>query len=156
MLMNVFDESNITWRSLDWLDHIKYYVYLVDKDAGIVDVLFKFAAGQKVMLHRHKAPYVTFVVQGELRFFRPDGSLKETREPGSYVAGVANGEPHTEGAGEQDAIVFFSNRKVEDALYEFLDADMKPITTLGIADFQAELDAQRANGSAEKVRGRAA
>lgn len=119
-------------------------------------MIFKFAAGQKVMLHRHKAPYVTFVVQGELRFFRPDGTPKETRGPGSYVAGVANGEPHTEGAGKQDAIVFFSNREVKDALYEFLDADMKPVTTLGIADFQAEFDAQAANGSAEKLRGRVA
>ena len=156
MAVHGFDDSNITWRSLDWLDHIQYYVYSVDRDAGIVDVLFRFAAGKQVMLHRHLAPYVTVVIQGELRFFRPDGSLKEVRRAGSYVVGVVNGEPHTEGAGEEDAIVFFSNREVKDGLYEFLDADGGSFKTLGIADFQAEFDAQAANGSAKKVMGRAA
>ncbi len=71
-----FDERNIVWRKLDWLDHVEFYVYKVDEENRIVDVIFKFAANQKAALHRHKAPYITFVVQGELRFYRPDGTLK--------------------------------------------------------------------------------
>ncbi len=49
-------------------------------------------------------------------FYQPDGTLKEIRPSGSYVTGTANGEPHTEGGGEEAAIVFFSNRNVEDEL----------------------------------------
>jgi quercetin dioxygenase-like cupin family protein len=137
-----FDDSNITWRRLDWLDDVEFYVYKADEENRIVDVLFKFAANSKVALHRHKAPYVTFVVQGELRFYRPNGDLKEIRPTGSYVSGVANGESHLEGGGDEDVIVFFSNRNVEDALYEFLDENMQPTVTLGFDDFKAQLEAQ--------------
>lgn len=58
------------------------------------------------------------------------------------MTGVANGEPHIEGGGDEDAIVFFSNRNVEDAIYEFLDENGHPTLTLGIADFEEQLKAQ--------------
>jgi quercetin dioxygenase-like cupin family protein len=137
-----FDEGNIVWRKLDGLDHVEFYVYKVDDENRIIDVIFKFAANQKVALHRHKAPYITFVVQGELRFYRPDGELKEIRPTGSYVSGAANGEPHFEGGGDEDAIVFFSNRNVEEALYEFLDENLQPTVTLRFDDFKAQLEEQ--------------
>ncbi len=137
-----FDETNIVWRKLDWLDHLHFYVYSVDRENGIVDIIFKFAANQRVMLHRHKVPYVTVVLQGELRFYNADGALKEIRPTGSYVQGVADGDPHTEGGGDEDAIVFFSNRNISDALYEFLDENMKPVITLGMQDFVEQLEAQ--------------
>ena len=73
MAAHSFDQSNITWRTLDWLDHIAFFVYKVDEENRIVDVVFKFAANQRVMLHRHHCPYVTLVMQGELRFYRPSG-----------------------------------------------------------------------------------
>ena len=151
-----FDDSNITWRTLDWLPHIAFFVYKVDEENRIVDVVFKFAANQKVMLHRHKCPYVTLVMQGELRFYREDGILKETRPTGSYVSGSANGEPHMEGGGDEDAIVFFSNRNIEDALYEFLDESGNPAQVLGIADFKAQLAEQVSSGTYAKVEGRPA
>lgn len=139
-----FDDRQLEWRSLDWLPGLWFYVYNVDRKAGIIDVVFKFAANSKVMLHRHKTPYITLVLQGELRFYRPDGTLKEIRPSGSYVMGVANGEPHAEGGGDQDAIVFFSNRNVEDALYEFLDENMQPVATLRIGDAEDLLASQGA------------
>ena len=142
MQANKFDDSNLTWASIDWLENVWFYVYNVDRKNGIVDVIFKFAANSKAMMHQHKTPYITLVLQGELRFYRPDGELKEIRPTGSYVMGVANGEPHTEGGGDEDAIVFFSNRNVEDALYEFLDENMKPTVTLRIGDFEEALRAQ--------------
>ncbi len=142
MKVHEFDDRNITWRKVDWLDHVEFYVYQADEKNRIVDVLFKFAANTKAMLHRHKTPYITFVVQGELRFYRPNGELKEIRPTGSYVSGVANGEPHLEGGGDEDAIVFFSNRNVENAMYEFLDANLQPTVTLGFDDFKAQLEAQ--------------
>jgi quercetin dioxygenase-like cupin family protein len=156
MAAHSFDQSNITWRTLDWLDHIAFFVYKVDEESRIVDVVFKFAANQRVMLHRHHCPYVTLVMQGELRFYRPNGELKEIRPTGSFVSGPAHGEPHEEGGGDQDAIVFFSNRNIDDALYEFLDENGKTTQVLGIADFKAQLEAQIADGTAAKVAGRPA
>jgi hypothetical protein len=151
-----FDDNNITWRTLDWLDNIAFFVYKVDEDNRIVDVIFKFAANKRVMLHQHRCPYNTLVMQGELRFYRPNGELKEIRYPGSFVSGAADGEPHTEGGGDEDAIVFFSNRNIKDALYEFLDDAGNTVQVLGIADFKAQLDDQIATGAFEKVTARAA
>ena len=82
-----FDDSILTWHKLDWLEHVWYYVYDVDRKNRIVDALFKFAPYSKAMLHQHKTPYVTLVLQGELRFYRPNGELKEIRPTGSYVQG---------------------------------------------------------------------
>jgi quercetin dioxygenase-like cupin family protein len=149
-----FDDSNITWRKLDILEHVSYYVYDVDEERRIVDVLFKFEPNQQAQLHRHLVPYVTFVLQGELRFHRADGELYEVRPTGSYVHGIADGPPHTEGAGDQEAIVYFSHRDVDGAMYELLDDDLNPVHVLGIADFKAEFEDQARTGATAKVAGR--
>ena len=137
-----FDDSNLTWRTLDWLEHVSFHICNIDEENRIVDVIFKFAANTQAMLHQHKTPYITLVMQGELRFYRPNGDFKEVRPIGSYVCGVANGEPHREGGGDQDAIVFFSNRNVEDAMYEFLDDELRPVVTVGFSDFKTLFEAQ--------------
>ncbi len=137
-----FDDRNITWGTIEGFDHVAYYIYGIDEANKIVDVLFKFTANQQVMLHRHKTPYRTLVIQGELRIYRANGELKEVRPVGSYVSTEANGEPHREGGGDQDVIVFFSNRNVEDPVYEFRDNDLNHVVTLGLADFKSLLEAQ--------------
>jgi hypothetical protein len=59
------------------------------------------------------------------------------------VAGNANGEPHTEGGGDQDVIAFFSNRNVVDnVVYEILDENLATVATLGMAEFKALMEAQ--------------
>ena|SRR5579863_7511573 len=138
-----FDDRNITWRKIEGFDEVSYYIYDVDEKNRIVDVLFKFAANQQIMLHQHKASYRTFVVQGELRIYHANGELKEVRPVGSYVSSDANGEPHRESAGDEDAVVFFSNRNIEDGIYEFLDDDLNAVLAFGIADFKALFDAQK-------------
>jgi quercetin dioxygenase-like cupin family protein len=139
-----FDDRNITWRKLEGFDQISYFIYEVDDKNGSADVLVKFAANQPIMLHQHKASYRTFVVQGELRIFRPNGDLKEVRPVGSYVISPANGEPHTESAGDEDAVILFSNRNIQNGkIYEFLGDDGNIAATLGLADFRALLDAQK-------------
>ena len=137
-----FDDANIRWYQLEGVDHASYHVCSVDVENRIVDVLFKFDANQRVILHRHHADYRTFVVQGELRLYRANGDLIETRPVGSYVEGYAGGEPHTEGGGDQDAIVFFSNRGTDGMIYELLDDEMNTIATLGLHDFKELMDAQ--------------
>ena len=58
----------------------------VDETAKIVDVLFRFAANEKIVLHRHVAAFHTFVVKGEHRIYTPEGELKEVRSAGTYRA----------------------------------------------------------------------
>lgn len=137
-----FDARNIRWNSIDGFEHIAYHVCDVDETNRIIDVLFKFAANKKIVLHRHKAAYRTLVLQGELRIYRANGDLKEIRPIGSYVSTPSDGEPHTEGGGDQDAIVFFSNRNVDGVVYEILDDSANLIATLGISEFKAFLEAQ--------------
>lgn len=138
-----FDDKNITWHELEGIEHLQYHIFHVSAERKIVDVLFKFAANQKVVLHRHHADYCTFVVQGELRIYSSDETLKEVRPVGSYVMSKAGGEPHTEGGGDTEAIVFFSNRGTDGTIYEILDPDLKTLATLGLHDFQALLEAQK-------------
>lgn len=140
--LNHFDDSNLTWSQLDWLKHASYYIYDVDRKNGIVDALFKFDANSKVKIHQHKVPYITLVLQGELRFYRPDGTLKEIRPTGSYVRGVANGEPHLEGGGAQDTIVFFSFRNIVEELFVFFDDAGQLAEVVTISDAEALLTAQ--------------
>lgn len=142
MVPGKFNETNITWHLLDGIEHVKYHILSVDADRKIVDVLLKFDANSKIVLHRHHADYCTLVIQGELRLYRPNGELKEIRPIGSYVTGKAGGEPHTEGGGDMDAIVFFSNRGTDGVIYEILDNDMNTLATLGLQDFKALMEAQ--------------
>lgn len=137
-----YDTRNIRWNTIEGFDHVAYHVCAVDEAKRIVDILFKFDAHSKIALHRHQADYITLVLQGELRIYRANGELKEIRPVGSYVAGKADGEPHTEGGGDQDVIAFFSNRNVDGLVYEILDENQNIIATFGMAEFKALLDAQ--------------
>jgi len=139
-----FDDSNISWHTLEGIENLHYHIYAVDEARKIVDVMFKFAANKKVVLHRHHADYITLVIQGELRLFRANGELKEVRKVGSYVATSVGGEPHTECGGDEDAIVFFSNRGQDGTIYEILDEQMNTLANLGLQDFKALLLAQSA------------
>ncbi|XSG83275.1 MAG: cupin domain-containing protein [Methyloligella sp. ZOD6] len=143
MPTKVFDERNIDWHPIDGFDHILYHVCRVDEENGIVDVLFKFDAESKIAVHRHMVDYCTLVLQGELRIYSPEGSLREIRPVGSYVCTRGGGEPHTEGGGDQEAIVFFSNRNVKNIVYEILDESRHVITTLGIPEFKAFRETQK-------------
>ncbi|SFG29975.1 regulator [Methylobacterium gossipiicola] len=139
-----FDDRTIAWQTIDGFDHAAYFILEVDETARIVDLLFKFAANERIALHRHGAAYRTLVLQGELRIYRPDGTLREIRPVGSYVAGEAGGEPHTEGGGDQDVIVYFTNRDIDGPVYELLDADHAIVATFGIPEFKAIFAAQAA------------
>lgn len=138
-----FDESNITWHTLEGIEHLKYHIFAVDEERKIVDLIFKFDANSKILLHRHHADYITLVVQGELRIYRANGEVKEVRPVGSYVATKAGGEPHTEGGGDQDVIVFFSNRGQDGMIYEILDENQNQIAAFGMPEFKALMEAQR-------------
>ena len=148
--LNTFDETKISWDPLPGpdgspADHIGMSILNVDDQAKIVDVLFKFGANEKILLHKHTAAFNTFVVQGEHRIYSPEGELKEVRPAGTYKAGVPSEEPHTEGGGDEDVIILFSLRPydAESPIYEILDENHEIAATMNF-DALKELHKSRA------------
>ena len=151
----LFDDRNVTWQTVEPLG-AQIHVLAVDDARGIADVLIQFQPNTPGKLHRHVCDFSTFVLQGELQFWRPDGSLKEVRSAGSYVQVAANGEPHLEGAGDQMAIVLFSFRGSTADMVLYLDETSDTSIRLGFPDFKATLAQQIATGATAKLGTRAA
>ena len=148
MAAHNFDDHNIKWNKLGDLEHLLYSVLSVDEQSHIVHVLFKFNADQKIVLHRHMIPNDTFVIQGELRLYEPDGTLKEIRPTGNYKS-CPPGDVHREGGGpDQDVVVFFNMRGHDGVFYEVLDNDLNVVGTLGFSDFLGLYKAQQTEATA--------
>jgi hypothetical protein len=71
------------------------------------------------------------------------------------VPGAANGEPHSEGAGGETAIVLFSFRGSTGDMIHYLDAASNVVFRLGFADFDAVLAQQVAAGASAKLAAKA-
>lgn len=126
-----FDESKVDWKALPDTEHIWLSILDVDDTAKVVDVLFKFSANEKIVMHRHVAAFNTFVVKGEHRIYTPGGELKEVRPAGTYKAGKPDIEPHTEGGGDSDVIILFSLRPYDNGpIYEILDENFEVASTM--------------------------
>ncbi|MCG2575892.1 regulator [Dechloromonas sp. XY25] len=126
-----FDDQAIRWQPFGDFPHFVFSILQVDMEQRIADVLFKFAAGQQIVLHRHKALNHTFVVRGEHHIYEMDGSRREVRPTGSYTISPASEAPHREGGGADDVIVLFSMRpKPGEVLYEVLDDDGHPVAEI--------------------------
>ncbi len=100
MRKSLFDDRHIAWQMVEAIG-AQVFVLATDAALGIADVLIKFQPDKPGKLHRHVCDFSTFVLQGELRFWRADGTAKEMRPSGSYVQVAAKGEPHREGAGDR-------------------------------------------------------
>lgn len=137
-----FDQTNVKWNALEGIDHAWYHVLNVDRDLQVVDLLFKFAANERVVLHRHQADYSTFIIQGELRLYDADGVLTEIRPTASFVQKKAGGPPHMEGGGDVDCIAWFSNKAAGGVIYEILGANGEILASLGLSEFEALMRAQ--------------
>lgn len=140
-----FDDRNIHWNKLGDFEHLVYSVIDIDEKNKIVDVLFKFAANQQIVLHRHMAHNNTLVIQGEHRLYEPNGEIKEIRPVGSYTSSPPSNDPHREGGGDQDVVVFFSIRGSDGVLYEILDDDLNLLVTLSMQDIIGLYKAQQDN-----------
>src|SRR5215831_7576023 len=124
-----FDDRNIRWYKLGDFEHFVFAMLDVDVSRKLVDFIVKFPPNQQIFLHRHLALTNTLVVQGEHRLYEPNGALKEVRPVGSYTSSPP-GEPHREGGGDRECVVFYSVRGKTDVLFELLDDDRSIIGTL--------------------------
>lgn len=85
MTNSLFNDANINWQTLGDFEHLLYSILNVDEENKTIDAIFKFAANQQIVLHRHKALNHLFVIQGEHRIYQANGALKEVRPVGSYT-----------------------------------------------------------------------
>jgi hypothetical protein len=131
----LFADAGIQWQALGNFEHLLYSILHIDRENKIIDVIFKFAARRQIVLHRHKALNHMLVIQGEHRLYEADGNLKEVRPVGTYTVSPPSDEPHREGGGDEEAIVFFSIRGSDGVLYEILDDGLNVTATLGMQDF---------------------
>jgi quercetin dioxygenase-like cupin family protein len=139
-----FDDRNIRWYKLGDFEHFVFAMLDVDQSRQIVDFILKFTPNERIFLHRHLALTNTMVVQGEHRLYEPGGALKEVRPVGSYTS-TPPGEPHREGAGDQEAVVFYSVRGKDGVLFEVLDDNLNVTGTLTMEDFAAALKEQKSS-----------
>ena len=137
-----FDDRNIRWNKLDDFEHFVFAVLDIDPPRKIVDFIVKFEPNQGIFLHRHLALTNTLVVQGKHRLYEPDGALKEVRAVGSYTSSPP-GEPHREGACDEEAVILYSVRGKDGALFEILDDDLRVVETLGAEDFIQTFEEQK-------------
>ena len=151
----LYDDRNVIWQTVEAIG-AQIYVLAVDEARGLVDVLIRFSPNARGRVHKHLCDFSTLVLQGELLFRHPDGSLKEVRPTGSYVQGKAHGEPHSEGAGDLTAIVLFSFRGASGDMVLYLDTPTDEPFSLNFSDFKATLANQIATGATAKLGARAA
>ncbi len=143
----VFDEKKVLWMPLGELEHFTISVCDVDVEKKLVEFMVRFEPNQQIILHRHLAHTNTFVVQGEHRFYEPDGRLKEVRAVGSYtVSPYRSFDPssdHREGAGADVCVVLYVLRGDTDALFELLNDDGSVAQALGVQDVAGLFEEQK-------------
>lgn len=140
-----FDDRNFHWQTLPGIEHLHYWILGVDEKAKIADVVFKFAAGEQILLHRHRALNHTFVLQGEHRLYYKDGSVKDVRPVGRYTVTPPDIDVHREvGGAGQDVVVHFSIRGSDGVLYEVLDNEENIVGTITFDDLKTLHKAQPA------------
>lgn len=140
MSLFAFDDRNIRWKQIDGIDHLSLSVLDVDRNDGVIHVVFRFAANRRIILHRHLTLNRTMTLQGEHRLYHADGRLKEIRPAGRFTVAPPSDEPHREGAGDVDAIVLFAIYG-NGELYQALDDRMNIVRTLTAEDFAGLCDA---------------
>ncbi|RTL90159.1 MAG: regulator [Hyphomicrobiales bacterium] len=134
-----FDDRHVRWKEIEGIDHLALSVLDMDETNRVSHVLFKFAAGRKILLHRHLTMNKTMTLRGEHRIYEPDGRLKEIRPAGRFTVAPPSDEPHREGGGAEGAIVLFAIHG-DGALYEALDDRLNVLRTLCAQDFARLFD----------------
>jgi quercetin dioxygenase-like cupin family protein len=139
-----FDDSRIQWHPFAGIEHLEFSLCDLDEERQVVDLIVKFEPDKIVAIHNHIAQTNMLVIQGELRMYETDGTLKEIRPAGKYIRGRRD-DVHSEGGGPEGAVVFYSVRgHGSDNMLEIMDDASKVIATITMADLRAVWAAQSA------------
>ncbi len=137
-------DQEISWQPFAGIENLELSLCDVDPRRGIVDLVVRFAPNKTVTMHNHLAPTNMFIIQGELRMYEPDGSVREARSAGHYFPGTTN-DVHSEGGGPDGAVVFYSVRSDGNAaLFEVMNDDQTVAATVTMDDVMALWEAQQA------------
>ena len=133
-----YDTSKVEWYKF-FTPGTYYRILHVDVAAGTADMLVKFEAEGQCMYHRHAACTTTLVLEGELRVREQlhGGEVVNVKSAGSYSSG-GEGEIHIEGAGHEQAIIFFGMRTDTQVIYELLNDDLSLKRAVTVADFERD------------------
>lgn len=137
-------DHEIHWQPFAGIENLELSLCDIDEERKVVDLIVRFAPNQTVTLHNHLAQTNMFIIQGELRMYEADGSVREVRPAGRYYRGRTN-DAHSEGGGPQGAVVFYSMRAdAADEVVEILAEDQSVVATLTMDDVRAAWAAQQA------------
>jgi 2,4'-dihydroxyacetophenone dioxygenase len=140
-----FDDSQIIWGDFPYVKDATFFLYDFDEEHRVIDLLFKFEANKKITVHTHIQTTNMFIVQGELRIYETDGTIKEVRHAGQYFRGRKD-DTHSEGGGPEGAVVFYSVRCDErDELFNVIGEEEQVIATINIDDVHTMWDAKNAS-----------
>ena len=130
-----YDTSTVEWHKF-FTPGTYYRILNVDLAARTADMLVKFEAEGQCMYHRHAACTSTLVLEGELRVREQlnGREVVKVKAAGSYSHG-GEGEVHIEGAGDEQAIIFFGMRSETEVIYELLNDDLTLKRAVTVADF---------------------
>lgn len=140
---NLYDHE-IHWQPFAGIENLELTLCDIDEERKVIDLVVRFAPDQTVTMHNHLAQTNMFIIQGELRMYEPDGSVREVRPAGRYYRGRTN-DAHSEGGGPEGAVVFYSMRAdAADEVLEILADDQSVVATLTMDDVRAAWAAQQA------------
>ncbi len=132
-----FDDRQIQWSPFPGIENASFSLCDYDEERGIVDLIFKFEPDKKIAIHTHIWQTNMFIIEGELRMYNTDGSVKEVRATGKYFSGCEN-DTHSEGGGPNGAIVFYTVRSNGgEEIFDLLDDEGTIITTITRADIKS-------------------
>jgi hypothetical protein len=141
-------DHEIKWQPFAGIENLELTMCDIDEARQVVDLIVRFAPNKTVTMHNHLAQTNMLIIQGELRMYEPDGSIREVRPAGRYYRGRTN-DAHSEGGGPDGAVVFYSMR-CDGArnVLEIMDEGAKVQATLTMDDVRAAWAAQQRAGSA--------
>lgn len=137
-------DHEIKWRPFAGIENLELTLCDIDEERKVIDLVVRFAPNQTVTLHNHLAQTNMFIIQGELRMYESDGSVREVRPAGRYYRGRTH-DAHSEGGGPNGAVVFYSMRAdAADEVLEIMADDGSVVATLTMDDVRDAWAAQQA------------
>lgn len=136
-------DHEIQWLPFAGIENLELSLCDLDEERHVVDLIVRFAPNKTVTMHNHLAQTNMLIIQGELRLYETDGSLREARPAGRYYRGRTD-DMHSEGGGPDGAVVFYSMR-CDDAseVLQIMDEAARVQATLTMDDVRAAWAAQQ-------------
>ena len=137
-------DHEINWQPFAGIENLELTLCDIDEDRQVVDLLVRFAPNKSITMHNHLMQTNMFVIQGELRMYEPDGSVREVRPAGRYYRGRRD-DVHSEGGGPEGAVVFYSVRgHGAEEVFQVMDDEQNVVTTLRMDDIREAWKEQQA------------